>query len=256
MRRNSTRENCGSCTQATGQEMSALEIGMLLLLGSFQWSASVFSMAAPTTLPPTDSPSTKAEPNASEAQQLQAPPALANPKPTLSQMLRDHTEAMDRQRKTTGMLISHLVSLNCSDSTPVRACLGPWKDHGRFCSFFCPSPVSFEADTVFLPLWETLDQKRKDVLESVSKVTESMVDGVNRGVARVFANQKKIEQVCQSASLRLLSSLRGTCASHEYSPNNRVFFPQRRRDCSRRTQPSSTSRLYNGIRWWPTWGMH
>jgi hypothetical protein len=40
-----------------------------------------------------------------------------------------------------------------------------------------------------------IDQKRREVLESVSKVTDSMVDGVNRGVARVFANQRKIEQV-------------------------------------------------------------
>jgi uncharacterized protein (DUF885 family) len=83
---------------------------------------------------------TTSEELAPEASQATAHiPNLPKPKPTLSQMLRDHTEAADKQRKQT-------------------------------------------------------DQKRKEVLESVTKVTDSMVDSVNRGVARVFANQKKIEQ--------------------------------------------------------------
>lgn len=69
----------------------------------FRPRQSVFSMAAPTTLPADESAPSIAEAPATEAQPQQAPPALAKPKPTLSQMLRDHTEAMDRQRKATGM---------------------------------------------------------------------------------------------------------------------------------------------------------
>lgn len=57
---------------------------------------------------------------------------------------------------------------------------------------------SFRPNPALLTYFADKDQKRKDVLESVTKVTDSMVDGVNRGVARVFANQRKIEQVCIS----------------------------------------------------------
>jgi hypothetical protein len=46
--------------------------------------------------------------------------------------------------------------------------------------------------------------RKKAVADSVGKVTESMMDGINFGVARVFANQKKIEQVPYCVNFWLL----------------------------------------------------
>ena len=65
-------------------------------------SFSFFAMSAPPTVLPIAA--TTAEfrsPQGSEPQSPAMGPVKAA-KPTLSQMLRDHTESMDRQRKTTG----------------------------------------------------------------------------------------------------------------------------------------------------------
>jgi len=47
--------------------------------------------------------------------------------------------------------------------------------------------------------------KRKAVMEAVAKVSESMMDGINYGVARVFANQKKIDAVRLLAPISFLA---------------------------------------------------
>lgn len=55
----------------------------------------------------------------------------------------------------------------------------------------CCSIVARVADFSAVPS----ESHRKAVLESVTKVSDSMMDGINFGVARVFSNQKKIEAV-------------------------------------------------------------
>lgn len=53
--------------------------------------------------------------------------------------------------------------------------------------FYCL--LSFTSILIFSP-----DTNRRHVVASMNKVSDSMVDGINQGVARVFANQRKIGQ--------------------------------------------------------------
>ncbi len=43
-------------------------------------------------------------------------------------------------------------------------------------------------------MFDQSESRRKRAIASVDRVTTSMVDSVNLGVARVFSNQKKIER--------------------------------------------------------------
>ena len=59
-------------------------------------------MSAPPNVLPIAITSVPDEGSESKGQPTNTMPVLPKPKPTLSQMLRDHTEAADKQRKATG----------------------------------------------------------------------------------------------------------------------------------------------------------
>jgi hypothetical protein len=59
-------------------------------------------MAAPPTIIPIADSSVPSLPAEAQLQAQATPLVVPKPKPTLSQMLRDHTEVVDKQRKQTG----------------------------------------------------------------------------------------------------------------------------------------------------------
>lgn len=86
--------------------------------------SSFFAMSAPPTVLPIAATSAEyRSPQTSEPQSPATGPVKAT-KPTLSQMLRDHTESMDRQRKVTGTLPLTLLSSNRGSSACLKLAIG------------------------------------------------------------------------------------------------------------------------------------
>eukprot|EP00003_Mantamonas_plastica_P012774 TRINITY_DN22742_c0_g1_i1.p2 TRINITY_DN22742_c0_g1~~TRINITY_DN22742_c0_g1_i1.p2 ORF type:complete len:124 (-),score=38.85 TRINITY_DN22742_c0_g1_i1:111-482(-) len=60
------------------------------------------------------------------------------------------------------------------------------------------SAIHKEGEVARVQRKREIDQARKDASESISQVNDVMMESVNKGVASVFANQRRLEQEAQS----------------------------------------------------------